>query len=112
MGRAHGPRRAGRRLDVVYHRLRRGRVVPRPGVAEPQLRQYVEFGLVRALVDRPDRDVDLVRPVLRVEDADVPVPALGEHTGVEQVERRIEARQPRVLVDEPPVRILGLRVLV
>ena len=59
---------------------------PRPGVAEPQRRQDVERGLVRAGVADPHADADVVGAGLGVVDGDVPVAIVVEDAGVEQLE--------------------------
>ena len=92
-------------------RLCRG-IAPRPGVAEPQGGQEMQLGRLRSAIVGDDANVDLLGPRLAVDDVHIEVPAVVENAGVEQVERRAVAVATRVLLDQPFIRIGGLRILV
>ena len=108
--------------EPVVGRLERGAValdprpvgclVPAPRVAEPERRQHVELGLVRAVVLDLDADEDLGRRGLGVGHVDGPVAVAVEDAGVEELELRRRLAAPGVLLDQPPVREGGLRVVV
>jgi hypothetical protein len=104
--RLHGPVRRGRQDRPV------GPVLPRPGVAEPDLRQQVEGGGVRAAVVGRDLQEQVVRPGLGVLDKDVEVATIVEDAGVEQFVLRPAPAATVVLLDQVRVRELPLRILV
>jgi hypothetical protein len=85
---------------------------PAPGVAKPELGEQVERSGGRPAIARFDTDADVFRPGLRVFDEHVEVTILLEGARVEQLEFHPTAAAPAVLVDQPRVRILGLRILV
>ncbi len=108
---AHRPLRLPARRDLGDARLGVSRA-PGPGVAEPQRRQQMQGGRLRAAVGGDDADVDLVRRGLGVAHFHVPVAAVVECARVEQGEWRIKARAARVLMHQPAIRVLGLGILV
>src|SRR5450432_2233696 len=83
---------------------------PRPRVAKPQRRQYVQGRSVGSRVAHGDARNDVVGIGLRVVDDDVPVAVFFEHTSVEQLELRLVVATSRVLVDKLSIRELRLRV--
>ena len=105
------------RLDprVVPGRAERrgGRAgLPRPRVAVPRRRQHVERVLLGSRVGELDGEQDVERVGLGVVRLDDPVAVVVEDAGVQQLELRVELRARSVLVDEPCVRELRLRVVV
>ena len=89
-----------------------GTLVPRPGVAEPQVRQHVQGGRVRPGVGHPDFHEKVMRVRLCVHDVDHPVAVVVEHAGVEQFVLGIVESPPAVLGHQVVVGELGLRVVV
>jgi hypothetical protein len=85
---------------------------PAPHVAEPERRQEVQHFRVGSAVRARDADQDVVGSGLGVLDLDVEVAALVEHAGVAELELGILLRARAILLDEPRVRELGLRILV
>ena len=85
-----GDRRgAGRPLNLLQVRLFgrpvRRRNPRRPVVPEPQRRQQVQVGHIRAAVGRGDLHQDVVGRALGVPDEHVEVPAVVEDAGIEQL---------------------------
>ncbi len=93
-------------------RPRLARAPPRPGVAEPELRQQVERRRLGAAVVDGDPEEDVLRRRLGVLDEDVEVAVVVEDAGVEQLELRVQLAAAAVLLDQPGVGKLRLRVLV
>ncbi|MCC2663767.1 MAG: hypothetical protein K0S35_1689 [Geminicoccaceae bacterium] len=93
-------------------RLRLGLGAPRPDVAEPQVWQNVQQGVLGTSVRSRDPDAQVFGRGLGVFDRDVPVAVPIEDPGVEQLELRTLAGAPPVLLDQPAIRIFLLRVLV
>ena len=85
---------------------------PTPGVAKPQRRQQVQPRRLGAAVGHGDADQDVVRPGLGVFGQHVEVAVAVEDAGVDQFELRLVPAPAAVLLDEPGVRELGLRILV
>ena len=107
--RVRGGDHAGGRLPEP----RAGRLAaPRPGVAEPEGRQHVERRRLRAAVGDGDLDEEVLRRRLRVLDEHVEVAIVVEHARVQQLVLEVVAAPAAVLLDEPAVGILRLRVLV
>jgi hypothetical protein len=94
------------------HRFTAPVLSPRPDVAEPQVRQQVQLRRLGAAIERLDADAQIVGVRLGVFDEHVEVPVLVEDARIEQLELRPLPAAARVLLDQPAVRILGLRVLV
>jgi hypothetical protein len=88
------------------------RAAPAPGVAEPEGREHVQVGRVRAAVLDRDPDQHVVRPGLGVLGVHVEVPPAVEHAGVLDLVLPLGLGPPGVHVDQLLVRELGLRVLV
>ena len=86
--------------------------VPRPGVAEPQVRQHVQRRGLRARVGDADLHEQVVRVALRVGHVDHPVAVVVEHAGVHQLVLGLTLVPSPVLGDQVAVRELGLRVVV
>ena len=72
----------------------------------------MQFGRLRPAIVGGDASVDLLGAGLAVNHVHIEVPAAVEDAGVEQVERRAVAVATGVLVDQPFIRIRGLRILV
>ncbi len=87
-------------------------VVPGPRVPEPEGRDQVEGGRVRAAIGRAHADQEVVDSRLRVLDGDVPVAVVVEDAGVEELELRRPAGPPAVFLEQRLVREGGLRILV
>ena len=85
---------------------------PRPGVAEPQGRQYVQRRGVGAAVGAVDDDADVLGARLRVRQLDVEVPVVVEDAGVDEFVLGLVDTAASVLRDEVGVRKGALRVLV
>ncbi len=85
---------------------------PRPCVAEPHGGQQVDGRRLRAAVLDRDLDEDVLRAGLRILDEDVEVAALGKDARVEQLVLGLLDRAPAVLLDQLPVRVFRVRVLV
>ena len=83
-----------------------------PGVAEPQRRQHVQGVGLRAAVGDGDPQRDVGRRGLGVRGLDLPVAVVVEGAAVEQLGLRLGAAAPGVLLDQPGVRELALRVVV
>ena len=96
------------RAQLGLGRLR----VPRPLVAEPERREDVERGRLRAPVARGDAHQDVGRGRLRVVDLDDPVAVVVEDAGVDQLVFGLELGPRRVGLDQVLVRERGLRVVV
>src|SRR5688572_7253635 len=85
---------------------------PCPGVAEPQRRQHVDGRAFRPAVGDLDANQDVVGGCLGVLDGDVKVAVVVEDARVGQLELRIAAAAPAVLIAEPLVGKGCLRILV
>src|SRR5262249_33693080 len=85
---------------------------PRPGVAEPEVRQDVQRRGVGAAVVRRDADADVLGAGLGVLDDDVEVAIIGEDTGVEQFVLGLARGAAAGFGDAVGVGGSGLRVLV
>ena len=72
----------------------------------------MERSRLRTSVSRGDANEDVIGRRLRVVDEDVEIAIGVENAGVDELELGIQLSAPPVLLDEPRVRILGLRVLV
>ena len=86
--------------------------VPRPRVAEPQGGQEVQRRRLRPAIGHRDADENVVDGRLGVLHLHVEVPVFVEDPGVEQLELRLSAPAPRVLLEQALVREFRLRVLV
>src|SRR5213080_3895359 len=84
---------------------------PAPDVAEPDLRQHMDGGLLGAAIVHGETHENVVRVRLGVVDVEVFV--VVENPGVDQLElHRRRTAPPRVLLEEPFIRIRCLRQLV
>ena len=95
---------AQRRLAIV--------LAPRPGVAEPQCRQDAQPGRFRPAIVHGDPDEDVFRAFLGVFDEHVKVAVVVKYAGIEQLVLELFPRSSPVGLDQVPVGILPLRVLV
>src|SRR5262245_33010842 len=86
--------------------------LPRPRVAEPERRQQMQRRGVRSSIGDRDANQQVVGGRLRVFDDDVEVAVLVEDSGVDKLELGFTPAAPLILVDQPPVGELGLRILV
>ena len=98
------PHLAQRRLRLV--------LAPRPGVAEPERRQDTKPGRFRPAIVHGDADEDVFRALLRVLHEHVEIPVVVEDAGIEQLVLELFPRSSPVGLDQVPVGILPLRVLV
>src|SRR5262249_8714717 len=87
-------------------------VVPGPGVAEPERRKHVDRCRLGSTIGDTDPDEDVVRAGLRVLGEDVEVSALVQGPRVDELGLRTAPRTGTVLLDEPAVWKLALRILV
>ena len=85
---------------------------PRPFVAEPKRRQYVQLGRFRAAVIDADLDQDVFRRFLGIFDEHVEIAVLIEHSRIEQFVFELIASAATVRLDKIAVRESSLRVLV
>ena len=85
---------------------------PRPGVPEPQGRQQVQPSRFGGAVSDRQANQDIVGGCLRVLRRHVPIAVSVEHSGVGKLVLRFVAAAAAVLLAEPFVGKLGLRVLV
>ena len=90
----------------------RGGGIPGPGVAKPHRREEVQPCGLGAAIRRGDPDQEVVGRRLRVLDQHVEVAVPLEDARVHQLELGRAPVPPPVLLDEPRVRKLRLRVLV
>ncbi len=91
-----------------FHRV----LFPRPGIAEPDVRQNVQRRVGRPAIGDRHLHQDVVHVGFGVGDLDVEIVVVVEHAGVEQLELgRIEPA-PGVLLDQPLVGKGVLRILV
>src|SRR5512147_1094630 len=72
----------------------------------------MQLGRLRPTVVGGSANVDLLRACLAVDHLDIEVSATLEDAGVEKVERRAVAVATGILLDQPFIRIGGLRILV
>ena len=101
-------RRAGDLLQAGPVRA----AVPGPLVAEPERRQDVQLGRLRAAVVDADLDQEVLGRLLGVLDEDVEVAILVEHAGVEQFVLELVPAPAAAGLDEVAVGEGRLRVLV
>ncbi len=87
-------------------------IAPGPGVAEPQCRQHLQGGLVRARVLDGDLHQQIPWGRLGVVDGDHPVPAVVKDPGVHQLVLRLEPPPPGVLGHQVGIGKFTLRVVV
>jgi hypothetical protein len=100
-------------FDLLEHRFLGGTGDPRgPVVAEPQGRQHVQLGLLRAAVMGRYLDQDVLGRRLRILHEHVEVAVLLEDPGVEELVLHLVAAAPSVRLHQVGVGIRGLRVLV
>ena len=85
---------------------------PRPRVAEPEVGEEAERRRLRAPVPHGDPYRDVLDVGLGVLDEDVEVPVVVEDAGIQELELRAAPFPPPVLLDELPVGVLALGVLV
>ena len=99
--------RSGRQTGLI-----RRVTFPRPGVAEPELRQDVQWSRIRPAVMGRDEEQDVRRPRFGVFDEHVKVSILIEHTRVEQLVFRLLPATLAILINQLGIRELALRLLV
>ena len=99
------------RSHLVERRLRLIRV-PRPGIAEPERRHDTKPGRFRPAIVHGDADEDVFGAGLRVFHEHVEVPVVVEGAGIQQFVFELGPRSAPVRLDQVPVGILPLRVLV
>ena len=101
--------RARLRFD---RRLRLCRPLPAPRIAEPEMRQHPQVRRLGTPVMYLEPDRDVVRTRFPVLHENIEVPVLVENARVDQLELRPRTPAPPVLVHQPAIRVLLLRVLV
>src|SRR6516164_6106654 len=101
------------RIILACNELRSHRIgFPRPGVAGPELRQYVQRGRFgRAIIDRHPLQ-DVVDIGFCVFDLDIEIAVFRKHTGVDQLEFGVSPAATPVLFDKSCVGKCRLRVFV
>src|SRR2546425_2669524 len=87
-------------------------LTPGPGVAEPQCRQDTKPGRFGPTIVHGNANEDVFRASLRVLHEHVKVPIVAEGARIEQLVLELFPRSSAVRVDQVPVGILPLRVLV
>src|SRR2546425_2097503 len=87
-------------------------LVPCPGVPEPEAREHVEGSGLGAAILHGDADQDVLRRGLGVLDRHVEVPSRFEGARLEKLELAVPSAAAAILLDEPGIGILGMRVLV
>ncbi len=105
-------RSLGRNVDARRDFAPFVRASPHPRIAVPKRRQEVQHGRLGAAVDDRDADQDVVGRLLGVFGHNVEIPVAGEDAGIGQLELRITPAAAAVLLDEPRIRELLVRVLV
>src|SRR4030095_366 len=95
---------AERRLSII--------IAKRPSVAKPQCRQDTQPGRFRPPVVHGDTDKHVFWSLLGVFDKNVKVAVVVKYAGVEQLVLELFPRAPPGSLNEVPVGILALRVLV
>ena len=90
------------------------RIGPGPGIAEPEVRQQVQFGGFRPAVDGLDANANIFRPGLGIFDEDIEVAVLIEDSGVQQFVLRRAHLPPAapVFLQQFLIGKLALRILV
>ena len=86
--------------------------LPRPHIAKPDRRQHIERRSLRTAIVNRHADGDVIRPCLRILDEHIEVASVIKHTRVRQIKFRIPQPTPPVLVHQPRIRKLRLRVFV
>ena len=86
--------------------------LPRPGVAEPQRREEVQFGCLRAAIARRDADEDVVDGGLGVLYQNVKVAIAVKHPGIEQLILRVMPIALAIFLYELMVREGGLGIFI
>src|SRR3984957_17798295 len=85
---------------------------PRPGIAEPQRRQYMNVRRLWTAIGDGEADQNIGRRCLGVLDGDIEVALFGEDPAIEEFKFRLIAPAAAVLIEELLVGIGALRVLV
>src|SRR5712691_1245950 len=86
--------------------------VPCPGVPEPEAREHMEGSSLGAAILHGDADQDVLRRGLRILDRHIEVPPRLEGARLEKLELAVPSAAAAILLDEPGIGILGMRVLV
>src|SRR6266581_1683335 len=87
-------------------------LVPGPGIPEPEAREHMEGSSVGAAILHGDADQDVLRRGLRILDRHIEVPPRLEGARLEKLELAVPSAAAAILLDDPGIGILGLRVLV
>ena len=101
-----------RRVSGTDVGLGGGLFAPGPGVAEPEMRKEVQRSRLGSPIVGRDADGHVFRPGLRVLHDHVEVAVVVEDPGVQELELSRLPTPLLVLLHEPRVGVLGLRVLV
>ncbi len=115
MLRPHRPAGARRGIDGGHPRPLRvvaPRIIPRPGISEPERRQQVDLGGVRAAILGVDAAEDLIGSGLGVKHLDIPEAHVVKGAGVNQLVGRLVPSEAGVFGQQLRVRKGPLRILV
>ena len=85
---------------------------PRPGVAQPQLRQQIDRCRLGSVIGDGDRDADVVGRRFRIRDLNVEEPVLVQDPGIGQFVFAVVSAASGTLLAQVRVRILRMRVAV
>ena len=88
------------------------RLPPRPGIAKPNLREQVEQRLVGTPIAGGDLHQEVVRGILCVFHNDIEITVIVKDAGIDQFELFRVPSPAAILIHQPPVRKLPLRVFV
>ena len=88
------------------------RPAPRPGIAEPKLRQQVQRRLIWSPIVDGDLGEDVLRTRFEVLHEDIPVTVAIDNAGINQLVLFIPQAASRVLFRQASVREFTLRILV
>src|SRR5262249_32319033 len=101
--------------DMVVDALERGLGAvsgPAPGVAEPQLGQDMDFGVLGSAIVQRESQQDVLGVGLGILDLDVEVAIVVEDAGINQLELGLAPVAPGVLLDQLVVGKRPMRILV
>ena len=88
------------------------RALPRPGIPEPQLRQDMDLGVLRAAVMDGDEQQQVVNRRLGIFDEDIEVTVIVEEAGLEQFELGLLPGASLIFFHEPTIGEFSVRILV
>ena len=99
------------RRGYAYH-WARSALLPRPSIAKPERRQHVQLRWFRSGIAHADAHAQIPRCRLGVVHGDLPVAVIVEHPRVDQLELGVPLAAPGVLLAQPRIGELRLRIVV